>query len=143
MWFVDTNILLYSADTTHPSKQAAAQRWRDFLWARSVGRLSWQVLNEFYANAIGRVGIPPAVARAMVESYSQWPVSSFNMTLIRRAWHWTDHAQINYWDGLILAAAEQSGCRWLLTEDFQHGRKYGAVQVVNPFRSEPDGRFAS
>jgi len=30
------------------------------------------------------------------------------------------------------------GCRWLLAEDFQHARRYGSVQIVNPFRTEPN-----
>ena len=143
LWFVDTNVLLYTLDTANPSKQAAALKWRDFLWERQAGCLSWQVLNEFYANAASKTGAPPAVARAIVESYSLWPVSTFSLGLLRRAWHWTDSAQLNYWDALILASAERSGCRWLLSEDFQDGRKYGAVQAVNPFRTEPNGLFRS
>jgi predicted nucleic acid-binding protein len=135
---VDTNVLLYTLDAANPSKQAAALKWRDFLWEQQAGCLSWQVLNEFYTNATGKIGTPPSVARTIVESYSQWPVSPFSLALLRRAWHWTDHAQINYWDALILASAERSGCRWLLSEDFQDGRKYGQVQVVNPFRTEPN-----
>jgi predicted nucleic acid-binding protein len=142
-WFVDTNVLLYTLDSANPSKQAAALRWRDFLWKHRAGCLSWQVLNEFYANATGKTGAPPAVARAMVEAYAQWPVSPFSLALLRRAWHWTDDAQINYWDALILTAAEHTGCRWLLSEDFQDGRKYGSVQAVNPFRTEPNGLFRS
>jgi len=65
----------------------------------------------------------------------------FHWKLVERAWHWIDTAQVRFWDGLILASAEILGCRWLLTEDFQHARKYGAVQVMNPFRAEPDSVF--
>jgi len=140
---VDTNVLLYTLDTANPSKQAAALKWRDFLWEHRAGCLSWQVLNEFYANAIAKIGAPPAAARGIVEAYAQWPVSPFSVTLLRRAWHWTDVAHINYWDAVILAAAERSGCRWLLSEDFPDGRKYGPVQAVNPFRTEPNEAFGN
>jgi predicted nucleic acid-binding protein len=44
---------------------------------------------------------------------------------------------LRYWDALILTSAETLGCRWLLTEDFQEGRKYGSVEVVNPFTAAP------
>ena len=57
--------------------------------------------------------------------------------LIQRAWRWTDQAQVSYWDGLIVAAAERAGCAWLLSEDFQSGRTFGDVTVVNPFLHEP------
>jgi len=49
-----------------------------------------------------------------------------------------DQADLSYWDALILAASERLGCRWLLSEDFQHGRKYGSVLVLNPFRTKPE-----
>jgi predicted nucleic acid-binding protein len=42
-------------------------------------------------------------------------------------------AQLSYWDALIVAAAERSGARYLLSEDFQADRQYGDVRVVNPF----------
>jgi len=32
-----------------------------------------------------------------------------------------------------LAAAESSGARELLSEDFNHGQNYGQVSVINPF----------
>ena len=52
---------------------------------------------------------------------------------IERAWYWMDEAQVTYWDGLILGAAERLGCTVLLSEDFQAGRVCGTVRVVNPF----------
>jgi predicted nucleic acid-binding protein len=52
------------------------------------------------------------------------------METILRAWYWMDRAQVSYWDGLILGAAEILECQYLLSEDFQAGRKYGAVEVV-------------
>ncbi len=49
-----------------------------------------------------------------------------------------DTAQLSFWDALIVAAAERRGCQWLLSEDFQAGRKIGPVTVVNPFRALPE-----
>jgi predicted nucleic acid-binding protein len=58
--------------------------------------------------------------------------------IIRRAWEWADHAGVPYWDALILSAAENTGCRYLLSKDFQHCRSYGSVGVINPFEADPD-----
>ena len=55
--------------------------------------------------------------------------------VVERAWYWMDEAQVSYWDGLILGAAERLGCTVLLSEDFQAGRSYGLVRVVNPFET--------
>jgi predicted nucleic acid-binding protein len=135
--FVDTNVLLYSLDRTDSVKRAAARDWLAALWEKGSGRLSWQVLNEFYANAVRKMGAKPAVARATVESFVEWLPVDQSIMLMQRAWYWTDHANTTYWDGLILAAAERSGCKWLLSEDFQAGRAYGAITVINPFLQPP------
>jgi predicted nucleic acid-binding protein len=62
---------------------------------------------------------------------------------LRRAWYWVDRADLSYWDGLILAAAESLHCRCLLSEDFQGGRTYGTVTIVNPFEIDPESFFSA
>ena len=47
--FVDTNVLLYSRDASEPEKQQLAMAWMKHLWASQTGRLSFQVIQEFYA----------------------------------------------------------------------------------------------
>jgi len=136
-FFVDTNVLLYSHDPVDRRKQRAAQIWLAALWEQGAGSLSWQVLHEFYVNATRKVGVPESKARATVETLSIWRPVETGLGLIRRAWHWKDEAQVSYWDGLIVAAAEQAGCSRLLSEDFQVGRKFGLVTVVSPFQAEP------
>jgi predicted nucleic acid-binding protein len=37
------------------------------------------------------------------------------------------------WDGLIVAAAAETHCSKLMTEDLQHGQIVEGVQIVNPF----------
>lgn len=46
--FVDTNALVYVRDSAAPDKQQAAAAWMRHLWQRRLGRLSTQVLNEYY-----------------------------------------------------------------------------------------------
>ena len=140
--FVDTNVLLYSFDPAGAAKHMLARRWLNFLWSAGSGRISWQVLNEFYANAVRKTGVPTATARKSVEALAAWQPMGVHIALVRRAWHWMDHAGLSYWDSLILAAAESLGCRWLLSEDFQAGRRFGSVEVVNPFQAEPKQFFS-
>jgi predicted nucleic acid-binding protein len=40
---------------------------------------------------------------------------------------------ISFWDASIIAAAEKSGCRRLLSEDLNPGQIYGTILAVNPF----------
>ena len=136
-FFVDTNVLLCAIDLANPKKRHAAQGWIDALWKAAAGRISWQVLHEFYVNAEKKLGMPRVAARKTVTMFATWKPGEVGFGAIERSWHWIDHAQVSYWDGLILASAEQAGCRWLLSEDFQEGREFGPIVVINPFSREP------
>ena len=137
-FFVDTNVLLYSMDSSHPEKRDQARQWLTGLWEQGTGHLSWQVLHEFYVNAERKLRVARAPARAFVESFALWRPVDMRLGLVQRGWRWMDQAQLPYWDSLIVAAAEVAGCTWLLSEDFQAGRKFGSVTVVNPFLQTPD-----
>ncbi len=137
-FFVDTNVLLYAVDSRDLRKQQTARLWMDALWSSGTGRLSWQVLHEFYSNAGSKIKMPQDGARRQVLQFAEWKPSGPSLTAVSRAWHWTDKAQVSLWDGLILAAAEQLQCRWLLSEDFQSGRAYADVTVLNPFQASPE-----
>jgi len=137
-FFIDTNVLLYGSDPLDPTKQRRAQLWLDALWNSGAGGVSWQVLHEFYVNATRKLRATAAQARSTVEVFIEWQPVDTSHVLIQRAWHWTDTAQLSYWDALIVAAAEKRGCRWLLSEDFQAGRKLGSVTVVSPFHALPE-----
>ena len=136
-FFADSNLLLYSVDPVESEKRERAVEWLDQLWMTGSGRLSWQVLHEFYWNAVRKMRLEPARAREMVEDLSQWKPVDTTLGLMQQAWHWVDTAQLAYWDGLILAAAQRSGARYLLTEDFQGDRHYQNIQVLNPFDHSP------
>ncbi|MBM3813027.1 MAG: PIN domain-containing protein [Acidimicrobiia bacterium] len=137
LYFVDTNVLLYSCDSSEKVKRGAAREWLEFLWENGTGRLSWQVLHEFYVNAVRKLKTPSLAAQATVEAFAEWQPVETSLGLIQSAWHFTERAQLSYWDALILAAAQRAGCRYLLSEDFQEGRQAGGVKVVNPFRKPP------
>ena len=135
--FVDTNVLLYFVDPSDPIRQARASEWLQHLWASGTGSISWQVLHEFYVNAVRKLNVPPPEARFLVDTFLVWRPVDSSPTLIHRAWHWVDSAQVSYWDALILAAAELAGCAVLLSEDFQTGRQFDEIQVIDPFTTAP------
>lgn len=49
-----------------------------------------------------------------------------------------DRFSLNDRDARMVAAAQQQGCLWLLTEDLQHGQQINSVQILNPFIAGPD-----
>ena len=131
--FVDSNVLLYSVDSRDEKRRKQAIKSLDDLWQRRSGRLSWQVLHEFYWNAVRKMGADRQSVQRQIELYESWQPISADGTLIRRAWFWESNAGISFWDSMIVAAAERSNCDVLLSEDLQTGRRFGAVEVVNPF----------
>lgn len=138
--FVDTNVLLYSFDDTDLDKQRRARDWLSVCWQRRLGRLSTQVLNEFYANARKRFAsvISAGDARAEVRRYQLWKPWLIDQATIDTAWAAESRYQLNYWDALMVAAAQHLGCTVLLTEDLQHGQRIDSLLILNPFRAGPE-----
>lgn len=137
--FVDTNVLLYGEDTADPGKQARAREWLRTLWLRRLGRVSTQVLNDFYANATRKLKppMPQGDARAEVRRYQRWQPWLLDHATVETAWAVQSRFGVSYWDALIVAAAQAQGCRYLLTEDMQHLQVMDQVQVINPFLAGP------
>lgn len=138
--FVDTNVLVYARDSTEPEKQARAGRWMQWLWRRRAGRLSFQVLNEYYVTVTTKLtpGLQPDAARADLRALMAWrPVAATDARL-EAAWRLQDRFGLSWWDAQIVAAAQQAGCSLLLSEDLQHGQELAGVEVRSPFRSDVD-----
>ena len=66
--FVDTNILLYADDLRDARKRERARAWLLRLWETRAGRLSTQVLNEYYVNT-RKLGLSQGDARAKVRRF--------------------------------------------------------------------------
>jgi hypothetical protein len=78
-FFVDTNLLVYSRDASEHEKQQKAMKWMTRLWHDKSGRVSYQVLQEFYITVTHKLepGLPIHIARMDVRSLMSWqPVSS-------------------------------------------------------------------
>jgi predicted nucleic acid-binding protein len=131
--FLDTNILLYGYDLDAPAKRAIAQSLLERAWLQQgCTAVSVQVLQEFYVNFV-RQGHLPAEAAALIGDFTLWPVIENSLALFRLGLSLQSRWQLSLWDAMILAAAQASGARELLTEDLNHGQDYGGVRVVNPF----------
>ena len=140
MVFVDTNVLLYAEDRAQTGKHAVARSWLRELWLRRSGRLSTQVLNEFYVVATRKLKppMPPGDARAEVRRLQRWQPWVVDHATVEAAWAVESRFGVNYWDALMVAAAQQQGCDYLLTEDLQHDQLMDGVRILNPFLVGPE-----
>jgi predicted nucleic acid-binding protein len=135
--FVDTNVLIYALDPADPAKHHAAQAWRASMWDSQRGRISFQVLQEFYAKVVQKWPAARPEARSEVRDLLAWHPVPISVDLLEHGWRIQDRYQLSFWDALIAAAAKSIGCRYLLTEDLQAGQEIDGVLVVNPFLSTP------
>ncbi|WP_310569075.1 PIN domain-containing protein [Gemmatimonas sp.] len=138
--FVDTNVLVYALDAAAGDKHHQARAWMLSLWQSGRGRVSTQVLQEFYVTVTRQLtpGLPREAAQIEARSLYSWAPIEITTAVLDRAWHIESRFQLSWWDALIVAAAQSAQCELLLTEDLQHGQLFDGVQVVNPFRTAPE-----
>ena len=135
--FVDTNVFIYALDDADRKKQEVARNWRAELWRRRQGRISFQVLQEFYAKVTHKWPNARQDARSEVRDLLAWRPVSVDSAILDHAWKIQDRYQLSFWDALIVAAAQSVSCRYLLTEDLQAGQDLDGLLIVNPFLNDP------
>jgi predicted nucleic acid-binding protein len=133
--FVDSNILVYAHDADAGSKQRIAAAQIKALWKNRFGRVSTQVLQEFYVTVTQKLGKPlsKSDAREIVRDYAQWVTIPTSPQTVIRASEIGEVWRLSFWDSLILAAAEEQECSTVLTEDLNSGKTLAGIRVVNPF----------
>lgn len=134
-YFIDTNIIVYGHDDAYPEKKEKAQEliFTGLREARAV--ISAQVLSEFFVTITKRVEMPYSVpaARHEIMLLSHLEIVELDHDLVIRATRLHETLQVNYWAGLVLAAAERGDCDVLYSEDLSHDQNYAGIRCVNPF----------
>ena len=105
--FVDTNVLVYARDRSQGAKHRVAWEWMTSLWQTRAGRLSHQVLSEYYVTVTAKLkpGMPAAAARADVRALLTWHPTGVSAATLEHAWELQDRHQLSWWDALIVASA--------------------------------------
>jgi len=104
--------------------------------ATRKGLVSYQVAQEFFNVALRRFAKPMSAAEA--EQYLALvlgPLISVHSSqaLYGEALRLTERHGLSWYDALIVAAALEGQCVVLYSEDLQHGRRFGDLQIENPF----------
>jgi predicted nucleic acid-binding protein len=82
---------------------------------------------------VGRLLEPADARRETEELLRQYPVLYPDAPVVRTALQGMAAYELSWWDAHMWAYAEHHGIETLYSEDYQHGRWYGGVRVVNPF----------
>lgn len=101
--------------------------------------LPHQAIVEFLSAVTKRRSQTPPLLTAR-EAYREtdallelFPVLYPHEGLVRAAMHGAARYQLSWYDAHLWAYAEVHDLSLLISEDFQHGRLYGRVRVINPF----------
>ena len=133
--FLDSNILVYSVDSSAGEKASRAARLLESLWNRRGGCVSVQVLQEFFVIVTTKLPKPLSVAdaAARVADFTEWSLHSPGKADLLAAIDMQQRLRVSFWDAMILQSARRMECRVLSTEDLNNGQSYAGVTVRDPF----------
>jgi predicted nucleic acid-binding protein len=97
----------------------------------STGRLSVQVLQEFYVNVTRKLSTPVSrsTAREVVSSYGAWVREPTTADTVVRAIDIAEMAQLMFWGVLIVASAEAMQATHIYSEDLNAEQTIAGVKA--------------
>ena len=131
--FIDTNVLVYTQASDEPRKQRVALDLLRELFETASGVISTQVLNEYANVAIKKLHLLPIQVREQLLFWEQLEVIQVTPAIIHAGLDLHQTRSLSFYDGLIVAAAQTSGCTVLYSEDMRPGEVVSGVRIVNPF----------
>jgi predicted nucleic acid-binding protein len=135
-FFLDTNSLVYSLAGNTCAKRTRALELVDQAIFSGNGVISYQVIQEFFNVAFRR--FTPKMTFAEAEQYlavtlGPLPAVHSSQLLYLEALALNRRYSLSCYDSLIVAAANESRCSRLYSEDLPDGQSFGTLKVSNPF----------
>ena len=132
--FFDTNVLVYAADNRDERKQRIARCLiKDALNGRLNGWISVQTLSEFINSTLNKLKLPLDKVDGFLDFFDNLPIINPDRTLPRRGLEIKNRYDIQFYDAMMLAAAERAGATEFYTEDLNDGQLYCDIKAINPF----------
>jgi predicted nucleic acid-binding protein len=143
--FFDTNVLLYQYDASAPHKQSVADALIKDTLANGELIISTQVMMEFYQVATRKFTryFSSQHLRQLMHEFSAANPVIMTPDLIDEAVVVHQEHLLSWWDSTIVVAALHADADVLYSEDLQHGREFGNLQICNPFGSRVSERRPS
>jgi predicted nucleic acid-binding protein len=135
MKFIDSNVLIYAVDETDIEKQRVARGLVREAISSTGFMVSAQVINEFCAVSFKKLKKTADEIVGFLEVLERIRTVPVIPAWSRRAVEIKANCDLQFYDLLIVAAAEANGCEEVLTEDLSDGQVYCGVKAVNPFKA--------
>lgn len=134
MVFFDSNVLVYIATNQDFAKKKIALKLVASAIEKQSGCISLQVLREV-ANCLFKKSRDSVEhIKGVLAGFDALDCFAESRDLLNRGIEIKEQYGIQFYDALIVAAAEAAGCDTLCSEDMGDGQIYGRVRVVNPFK---------
>ena len=138
---VDTNVLIYSFDQRFPFKRRIARELLDQGSYEGSLALAHQSIVEFVAVASrarpdlgGQSILPPDRARLEAENFMmEFQIIYPDEQVLKTALRGVSAYGLSWFDAHLWAYAEVNELSEIYSDDFEHGRHYGSVRIVDPF----------
>ena len=132
--FLDTNVFLYSFLNQDTRKKAVAAMLVTEAVRRQNGYVSLQVVKEFCNVMVKKSGKPVSKIFQAIDVFRRMNMINGALDMVRRALEIRERHDIQFYDSLMLSAAEAAGCDTIYTEDLNDGQIYVGVRAINPFK---------
>jgi predicted nucleic acid-binding protein len=80
-----------------------------------------------------KLGLSASIAIEILDDLATWGVYTPAAEDVIDAARLSAKHSLSIWDALIIQSAIRSSCTILWSEDLQHGRRFGALAIRNPF----------
>jgi len=133
-YFIDSNVWLYLLLADDNDKYLAAKRFIDSCISHDKVVVSWQVINEVSANLLKN-----RFSESEIVSVVKWllkiaEVQDFSEDVLLLASSLRKNHLFSFWDSLILSAALEANCDYVVSEDMQHNQLLNrGLKIINPF----------
>ena len=129
--FLDTNIVIYTYSSNEPEKKNKAIE----IVKQTKPFISTQVIKELANVLFKKFKIPWNDIDATIDELDYYFSIHINdANSIKKACLIADKYKFSFYDSLIIAAALESGCSTLYSEDMQHGQIIEkTLTIKNPF----------
>ena len=131
--FFDSNIWLYLLLEKESEKSSIAKTYIESSILRNQVVISWQVLNEVCVNLLKKGFTEQQILATVKWLRSIATIQDFTEEVLLKASLLRQKYFISYWDSLIVAAASESNCEFLISEDMQNGQKISNLTIHNIF----------
>ena len=135
-FFLDTNVFVYMFDETDDPKRTSAENLVQQALVEREGCISYQVVQETVNVLSGKMNASPHQVRRILDHVllPLWRVNP-SERLYHRSLDLQSRYHYGFYDSLIVAAALESGCKILYTEDLHQGQQIDDLTIRNPFNN--------